>query len=193
MKRVFIIHGWGGTPDLNWIPWLGNELAKKKFDVHALLMPNTEDPNMGEWVSYLTLQIGAPDADTYLVGHSLGCQTIMRYLESLKPKERIGGAVLVAGFFTIKEEAMEDADTSRVLGPWIDIKIDLKQAKSHCARIVSIMSDNDPYIPLEDSKQFENGLGAQVIVIPSAGHFTIDLGGYKELHVALNELLKIVK
>lgn len=193
MKRVFIIHGWGGNSKINWIPWLKNELEKKKFEVHTPDMPNTDDPNMGEWVSYLALQVGRPDTDTYLVGHSLGCQTIMRYLEEMKQGEKIAGAVLVAGFFTIKEEAMEDGDTERVLGPWVEKKIDLKKARTHAGKIVSIMSDNDPYIPLEDSREFENDLGAQVIVIPNAGHFTVPLGGYKELHVALNELLKMIK
>jgi len=29
MKRVFIIHGWGGNPEEGWLPWLKKELEAK--------------------------------------------------------------------------------------------------------------------------------------------------------------------
>ncbi len=38
--------------------------------------------------------IGNPDNETYLVGHSLGSPTILRYLESLQDDQMIGGGLL---------------------------------------------------------------------------------------------------
>ena len=191
-KRAFIIHAWGSTPESNWIPWLRKELAKKGFAVHVPQMPNTDNPKMEEWIEYADSLIENPDKDTYLVGHSMGCQTILRYLERLDKGEKVGGVLLVAGFVNIKKEAMK-GDAKTVLTPWVDSKIDLQKAKAHSHKFVSIASDNDPYISLDDSEIFKRELGAKSIVIPNAGHFTISLGGYKELHIALNEILKMIQ
>ena len=82
MKRVFIIHGWGGKP-AGWLLWLKEELGKKGFEASTLEMPNSEKPEIEEWVGYLSEQAGEVDKDTYFVGHSIGCQTILRFLEKL--------------------------------------------------------------------------------------------------------------
>ena len=96
-KRVFIIHGWEGTPDSNWFPWLKNELEKKGFAVAAPQMPNAVCPKMGEWLAYLQKIVGKPDENTFFVGHSLGSIAILRYFESLPDQEKAGGAILRAG------------------------------------------------------------------------------------------------
>lgn len=189
MKRVFIIHGWADGPGSNWIPWLMAELSKKGFEVHAPQMPNTNSPKMGEWVLRISEQVGEPDTDTYFVGHSLGCQAILRYLEGLAAGKSIGGAVLVAGFMTIRPSAMKGS-AKKVLSPWVDNRIDLPKARAHARIFVSIFSANDPWIPLDDAKEFEKGLESKVIIMPGAGHFTAG-DGYLQLHAALNELLKI--
>jgi len=33
MKRVFVIHGWGGNPYKEWFPWIKKELEKNGFKV----------------------------------------------------------------------------------------------------------------------------------------------------------------
>lgn len=55
-------------------------------------------PKLVKWLSKLQEVIGKPNRDLYLIGHSLGVITILRYLESLTGDEKIGGAVFVAGF-----------------------------------------------------------------------------------------------
>ncbi len=188
MKRVFIIHGWGGSPKSNWTPWLKAQLEGRGFEVHAPQMPDTENPKIGAWVGLLRDLVANPDDDTYLVGHSLGCQAILRFLESLEGEIIVGGTLFVAGFVTIRKEAMI-GDTKAVLTPWVNSRIDLQKARVHSKMFVSIFSENDPYIPLSDSDIFREGLGSKIIVIPKGGHLT-GSDGYAELHAALNELLK---
>ncbi len=103
MKRVFIIHGWDGYPEEGWFPWLKKELEKNGFEVFVPAMPNPSEPKIEEWIPFLENIIDEPDEDTYLVGHSIGCQTIFRYLEQLENK-KIGGAVCVAGWFILSEK-----------------------------------------------------------------------------------------
>jgi uncharacterized protein len=189
MKRAFIVHKWGGTPSSDWYPWLKESLEAKGISTFVLSMPDTDEPKMENWVPYLAAEVGDPDSNTYLIGHSMGCQAILRYLERLKPDEIIGGALLVASFITIKKGSMSSED-DMVLKPWLERKIDLQKAGKHANSIVSICSDNDPYIPADDAELFRKELGSKVIMIPKAGHFTQG-DGYKELHVALNEILKM--
>lgn len=61
-------------------------------------MPHTDHPKMQAWVRHLKKVVGTPDKDCYFVGHSLGCITILLYLESLHGNQEVGGVVLVAGF-----------------------------------------------------------------------------------------------
>src|SRR3989344_2952524 len=96
-KRVFVIHGWGGGPEEGWFPLLKNELQGHGLEVIVPAMPNTDNPKIEEWVSSLAKMVGQPDENTFFVGHSIGCQAILRYIESINKK--VGGAVFVAGWF----------------------------------------------------------------------------------------------
>ena len=99
-KRAFIIHGWDGYPQEGWFPWLKAELEQRGFTVEVPSMPHPSKPTIEDWVNHLARLVGEPDEQTYLIGHSMGCQTILRYLASLN-NQKIGGAVLVAGFFEL--------------------------------------------------------------------------------------------
>ncbi len=57
--------------------------------VQVPAMPNTAEPKIETWVPFLEKLVGKPDKDTYLVGHSIGCQTILRYLDGLKEGEQV--------------------------------------------------------------------------------------------------------
>jgi len=58
MKRVVMIHGWGGYPEEGWRPWLKNKLQEKNVEVHIPEMPDTENPKMNEWLDKLKETIG---------------------------------------------------------------------------------------------------------------------------------------
>ena len=97
MKRIFMIHGWDGSTENHWFPWLKKELEKIGFKVIVPKMPDTSSPKINTWVPFLEKSVGIIDNDTFFIGHSIGCQTIMRYLEKLDNKQKIGGIVFVAG------------------------------------------------------------------------------------------------
>lgn len=139
MKKVYIIHGYGGNPDKNWFPWLKSELEKLGIAVEVFLMPNTDNPTYDVWLSHLQSNIKNPDIDVYLVGHSLGCISIVQYLNNLKSGSKIGGAILVAGFISpihFKE-----------LNGFFEVPLDDQKIKNSCKNIVAISSDDDPHIP----------------------------------------------
>lgn len=183
MKKVIIVHRWAGGSKDDWRPWLKDELEKLGCRVFVPQMPDTDEPVIEKWVNKLVEVVGQPDADTYFVGHSIGCQTILRYLEKMNTP--VGGAVFVAGWFNL--ENLEDEDAKEIARPWIETPIDLAKVKSVLPVATLIISENDPYGCLEENRQKFSEIVTKEIVIPSAGHFTTE-DGYEKFPVVLDEL-----
>lgn len=189
-KRVFIVHGWDGYPEEGIFPWLKKELQKKDFAVFIPSMPNPLKPVMESWVQFLKEQIGTPDEDTILFGHSIGAQTILRYLESLGDGEKIGGAVFLAGWIHLTDEAYEVEEDLEIAKPWLAALIGWDKIKARAKKFICIFSDDDPLVPISDAKIFESKLGAKIIMEYGKEHFSGSTG-IKELPSALKAVLEI--
>jgi predicted alpha/beta hydrolase family esterase len=188
MKRVFIIHGWEGYPEGSWRSWLRNELRKRGFKVSVPAMPDTANPTMEKWVPYLSKIVEKPDGNCYFVGHSLGCITILRYLETLGEGQEVGGVVLVAGF----GHNLEFEGYKGELSSFFQTSINWRKIKKHCNKFVAIHSDDDPYVPIKHNTLFKEKLGAKSIIMHNMKHFS-ESNGIMELPIALESLLKIAK
>lgn len=189
-KRVFIIHGWDGYPKEGWFPWLKKELEAKGFNVFVPPLPKPEEPRINNWVPKLKEVVGTPDEQTYFVGHSIGCQAIARYLETLPEGIKAGGAVFVAGFFK-RLTNLEDEDIARsVADEWLKAPINLKTVKAHLKNSVAIFSDDDPYVPMDNKEEFVDGLGSKIVTEHKRGHFD-GIMGTGELPVVLESVLEI--
>lgn len=191
MKRVFIIHCWGASSGESWYPWLKSRLERKGFEVHALDMPDTEHPTIENWVSYLAQHVGVPDRETFFVGHSVGCQTIMRYVETLPTEIVLGGAVFVAGWFALSPEAYETPEEIDVARPWLDTAIAYDSVRKHLRNIIAIFSQDDPFVPLENAKYYQERLGAKTIIQQGMGHYDHATTKITELPAALDAILEI--
>ncbi len=185
-KRLFIIHGWDFNPKMNWYLWLKKELGKKGFKVIIPEMPNTSEPEINAWVSHLKMVVGELNQDTYFIGHSIGCQTIMRFLEKEDYNGKIGKAIFVAGWF--KLENLENEKVKAIAMPWINTPINFNKVKSKISKLTVFLSSNEPYGFVEDNaKTFREKLGAKVILEENKGHFTED-EGVTELPEILKEI-----
>ncbi|MFH0837544.1 MAG: alpha/beta fold hydrolase [Candidatus Aenigmatarchaeota archaeon] len=187
MKRAFIIHGWGGGPNDHWFPWLRKELENRGFSVITPTMPDTEHPKIDTWVAELKKIIDEPTEDTYLIGHSIACQTIMRYLETLPEQKKIGRVIFIAGFFNLPNLREEEI---LIAEPWLKTPINTEKVKLHTKNIIALFSDNDKDVPLSDSVIFKQRLDAKIIIENNKGHFTAD-DGVMEIPSALKALLEI--
>ncbi len=173
-KRLFIIHGWGSNPKMNWYPWLKKELVKKGFEVFVPEMPNTSEPEINAWVSHLKNVVGRLDEDTYFIGHSIGCQTIMRFLEKENYDGKIGKIIFVAGWF--KLDNLEDEEV-KIADPWLNTPINFKKIINKISNLTVFLSSNEPYNYVNENKMiFEEKLSAKVIVLKNKGHFTEEDG-----------------
>jgi len=193
MKKVYIIHGWGGSPEEEIHKWIKKELESHDFEVRALVMPNTNTPQIEEWIPFLQQQAPNPDENTFFLGHSVGCQTVLRYLETLPEKTKIGGAVLIAPWKTLLEKAYENPDEEKKIArPWMETPSNWEKIKTHTDNFVAIFSDNDFCVPLSEKEVFKKKLGAKIITEHDKGHFTME-NNVDKVPSALNAFLEMSK
>lgn len=179
-----MIHCWEGYPEYGWYPWFKMELEKNNFEVIVPAMPNTNNPVYQAWAEYLKKTVGKTGENDYFVGHSLGCITILRFLEDLKEGEKVGGALFVAGF--------TDDLGYKEISSFFERPIDFIKIKSHCPKFLAIHSDNDPYVDLKYGDIFKEKLSAKVIVEHDKKHFS-GADNIFELPLALEAVLELAK
>lgn len=155
---------------------------QSRCDISIPMMPESNHPSPSEWQQKLADENIILDKDTILVGHSLGCITLLRFLsERASENIKIGGYILVAGFNSeqktlpeLNSHIYQDLNYSKL------IKISDKR--------VSLISSNDWVVSPKSSQYLANKLQTKIIIENDAGHF-LDKEGYIKLPV----MLKIFK
>ncbi len=190
MNRIFIVHCWDGTKDDGWYPWLDKKISNNENKVIRFNMPNTENPVINEWINELKEQVNYIDTNTYFVGHSIGCQTILRYLEH-ENISKIGGILLVAPWLDLLPDAISNEDSYNTAKPWLETPIDFSKINKITQNITCIFSDNDYFVSLEQEKVFKDLLKAKTIIVKNKGHISAD-DGVTELPEIYEELRRII-
>lgn len=173
--NVLLLHGWGGSDFPHWQSWLAAELAKEYGHVNFLKLPDFDFPDLQKWLDTLQKTLAACSYDV-VVCHSLG-NTLWFHLcnRGLIEKE-------------VKELFL-------VAPPRVDCKIE--ELKSffpvdipnnlHARGIKLIVSDNDPYMTMEEAKKLQKRLGVKMEVLRDAGHINAD-SGFGEWRYILSEV-----
>jgi leucyl-tRNA synthetase/predicted alpha/beta hydrolase family esterase len=166
-KRQFVlIHGFQGTATSNYFPALTTYLEAEGHTVIAPDLPNSDAPNLDEQVEAILSQVKL-DADTVLLGHSLGAPVVLKLLA--KAKQEVAKVILSDGFYiptfndTARPAVEESTDWSTV-APAV-----VKQF----AREWVVVADNAyPIIPKEHSEKMAEILDARLVFAPaSKPHF----------------------
>ena len=178
-KRAFIIHGYLSHPKEAWLPWLQGELEKRSYVVSLPSMPHPDRPVISEWIGFIAKLVGEPDDLTVMIGHSLGCQGVLRYLETVGAAGKsVAKTVLVAGIFPTgmsPEDADAETGGDPVLDPWFSQGLDAAHVKRAAGKCTVILSDNDPYIEVDRAKAvFRATLDPTIVIEHGHGHFNED-------------------
>ena len=188
MKKAYLIHGWGGSPEHGWFPWLKKELVSRGWQVEAFSMPDSDKPMMEKWIPFLGEHIVDPDADTVIVGHSMGVQAALRYVDQLSDGKHVGKLVLVAGPMDTITGMEGSSEDPAIAEPWLTRPIDAEKVKRIVSGIVGIFSDNDRWIPLSQEIVLREHFGARTIIMHDMHHFSGD-DGITEVPMILKEVL----
>jgi len=137
-----------------------------------------------EWLAEARRHVKDFNDDWVLIGHSLGCPAILRLLETFGQEERVGAAILVAGF-------AKDLEIPQIRN-FVESKFDWPKIRKSCRRFVVINSDNDPYIRLDEGQRLAESVGADLIVEHGGGHIN-EGSGYSSypLLIKILEGLKV--
>lgn len=157
------------------MPDFKQRMHDRGYTVIAPLMPDRDAPRIEPWVAAVADAVGTPDPDTHFVGHSIGCQAILRYLAGLPERSRVGHVVLVAPWMNLSGKPRPD-DEREIARPWLTTPIDTDAVRRYTEDITCIMSDDDPEVPLSDADIFREKLDARVITETGMGHLGGDSG-----------------
>jgi predicted alpha/beta hydrolase family esterase len=166
VERVFIVHGWGSNPTLNWFPRIKAELERMGFEVHAPRMPWPYWPDRKGWVKRLADAVGTPNERTHFIGHSLGCTTILLYLQSTKQK--VGSVIFVAPWIDNRKKSWMQR---MLLGTWKTTRILFANVKRNVQDFSTILSDDDPYVPISIAQLCRKHFGDQLVIEHGKRHF----------------------
>ncbi|MFA5270449.1 MAG: alpha/beta fold hydrolase [Patescibacteria group bacterium] len=159
-KTYYILHGYNGSPDENWFPWLKEKLEKRGDKAIVPTLPNPDKPQLGEWLATLKAAI-QENGEGVLIGHSLGGVLAMRYLEQGGHPEKI---VLVAVPF---------AQLPNIPGidNFLETPWDISSEQLQSAKFVVIGSEDDPYVPVKHIKSWANYSDVEPVLFKDRRHF----------------------
>lgn len=182
--KVYIIHGYMANPSNHWFPWLKKKLNDENIETKILDLPDSQNPKLEQWVSVLKKEIHNPDPNTFLVAHSLGCITTLKYLSEMPSTLRIGGLVCVSGF-------SESLPNLPMLNEFTKKKYDIIRVKEISPKSVVIVSEDDKIVSPDLTKGLSKELGSNLISLKKGGHF-LDTDGFKEFPEVLGEIDKMI-
>lgn len=173
IERIVIVPRWSGHAGVDWYPWIRAQLADAPQRLEIVELPSPSAPVIDECVAALGSALGTDPAalgSTLLVGHSVGCQALMRYLASLRSgaSERPSGPMLlcVAGWWAVDSPWP-------TIEPWISTPISLASLRGNTSRIAVLLSDDDPFTADWRANQllWEERVGAEVEIVSGGRHF----------------------
>lgn len=102
---MVIVPRWGGDAESDWYPWLGERLSGIAAVEVSPLRPEPMRPAPSQSVEALADLVGGSDrlAEVVLVGHSVGCQTVVRYLAAAPDGARARATLLVAAWWLLDD------------------------------------------------------------------------------------------
>jgi predicted alpha/beta hydrolase family esterase len=137
-------------------------------------MPDTDYPTIEKWVDHLADEVGELEKEDILIGHSIGCQTILRYLEALPKSKKCQKVILIAPWTKLKNLNEEEKPIAK---PWEETPINFEKIKTKANKFIAVFSDDDPVVPYEENRKvFKERLGAEILTKHKMGHFSQDEG-----------------
>ncbi len=156
--NYMILHGFEWRPDANFIPWLKKELEAKGGIVLNPPLPNPDEPNVEEQISFI-VDNAKFNVNTILVWHSLGAVVAMKALE--RKGVKIRKLVLLSGFTW---PDMVDGEIVPFFQTF-DWKFDFAKMQSLADEIVVIQDKNDTDVPPRAGKHLAEQLNVEPIMI----------------------------
>ena len=177
--KLLLLHGWGGSDFPHWQSWLAAEAAKSYGCVDFLKLPDFDTPNLEAWMECASKEIDriAPDV---VVCHSLG-NTLWFHLCNTGSIKRDAKHLILVAPPSMNCEIEELASF---------FPVDLPSSL-HAKKALLVVSDNDPYMDMDEAVSIQERLDIPMETLHDAGHINAE-SGYGEwqwmLHYIMDEI-----
>ena len=161
MKKILIVHGWGGSDYPHWQSWLAGELAKDYGCVYFLKFKDIENPTINEWSKELLDAIDSFNPDI-VICHSLA-NTLWFHLANQKKLKKVKSLFLVAP----PSMHCNIAELSEFFPCEIPTEL-------YAQNIILVGSSNDPYMDESELLRLQAELEVDMKLLKNAGHINSD-------------------
>jgi len=161
--KVLILHGWGGSDAPHWQAELASEIAKNYGTVSFPLLDNCHFPSRNRWVKQVRQILRDFKPDT-VVCHSLA-NTLWFWLCQEEDMQRLERLFMVSPPSLTTEEK-----TIKTFFP-CEMPTNIYAKEVHM-----IVSDDDPWVALDEAKEIASHYDADFSIIHNAGHINADSG-----------------
>ena len=160
--KLLVLHGWGGSDSPHWQAEVEAEVAKNYGTVSFPLLDNCHFPSKNRWVRQVKAILEDFRPDT-IVCHSLA-NTLWFWLcqEEIENVERL---------FMVSPPSL--TTTEKTIKTFFPCNI---PEEIHAKEIHMIVSDNDPWVNLDEAESIAAHIDATFTTIPNAGHINADSG-----------------
>ncbi len=161
--RVLILHGWGGSDAPHWQAELASEIAKDYGTVSFPLLDNCHFPSKNRWMKQVKQILIDFKPDT-VVCHSLANNLWFWLCEESDMRE-------IKRLFMVSLPSLTTQEkTIKTFFPCP------KPKNIYAKEVHMIVSDNDPWVKLEEAKEIASHYDATFTSIENAGHINADSG-----------------
>ncbi len=162
--KVLILHGWGGSDAPHWQAELASEIAKDYGTVSFPLLVNCHFPSKNRWIKQVKQILKEFKPDT-VVCHSLA-NTLWLWLceeDGMPTVERL--------FMVSPPSLITEEKTIKTFFPCPLVK------NIYAKEVQMIVSDDDPWVKLDETKKIASHFDASLTILKNAGHIN-DNSGY---------------
>ena len=160
--KVLILHGWGGSDAPHWQAELASEIAKDYGTVSFPLLDNCHFPSKNRWIKQVKKILEDFKPDT-VVCHSLANTLwFWLYQEEIQTVQRL--------FMVSPPSLSTEEKTIKTFFPCE------APSELYAKEIHMIVSDDDPWVKMEEAQDIASHYNATFTSIQNAGHINADSG-----------------
>ena len=152
-QKVLMIHGFEGSAELNFFPYIKNELEARGFEVFAPTMTTSHHPDVEKWMEELMPYMDQLGADDVVLGHSIGSKAALHLVE--RAGKKIKNLFLVASrvaaigerdWAAFKKEWGGNPDVEALRKFW-EVPMNLQRVNELAENVQLVWSDDDEWTP----------------------------------------------
>jgi len=161
--KTLILHGWGGSDAPHWQAELACEIAKNYGTVSFPLLDNCHFPSKNRWMKQIRHILEEFKPNT-VVCHSLANNLWMLLCEEGNMQE-------IDRLFMVSLPSLETKEkTIKTFFPCPLPK------NIYAKEVHMLVSDDDPWVALDEAKEIASHYDADFTVVHNAGHINADSG-----------------